>query len=133
MFCYTIRAPRVNLPNPLLNKIQTTSDLVNEGRKSIIFSDIFIGSSPTSTTSHLPIGVRAPRFVSLRQSCSWAIRRLVCCRGSSLTVTSVLVDLIQPWQLVIAVKMAKALLLGGLIKTLDFTMSFRVCSSAVDT
>ena len=38
----------------------------------------FLGLSPTSTSSRLPIGVCAPKLVSLRQRYSCAERRLAC-------------------------------------------------------
>ena len=79
------------------------ADLVKQVSKSPIFLDTFYnGLSPTSTTSHLPDGSRAPREDNLRQSCSWAARRFGCCIGSSRTITSVLLDFTQPWQFVMA-------------------------------
>ncbi len=76
-------------------------DLVKHVSKQPNFLDTFqSGFSPTSTTNHFPVGSRAPRDVNLRQSCSWAARRLGCCNGSRRTMTSFVLDFIQPWQLV---------------------------------
>jgi hypothetical protein len=60
------------------------------------------GASPTSMRSHFPPGIRAPRPVSLRHSCSWAARRAGCCSGSRRTTTERASLRIQPWQLRIA-------------------------------
>ena len=66
------------------------------------FGHCYIGASPTSTEKRFPLGDLVIRPVNLRHSCSCASRCLGCCSGSSLTVTAVLDDLIQPWQFVIA-------------------------------
>ena len=60
------------------------------------FGHFQVGSSPTSTLNHFPEGSRAPRDVSLRQSCIWAALRFGCCMGSRRTMTSDLPDFTQP-------------------------------------
>jgi hypothetical protein len=66
-----VRPERGCFGQHLMIKSVMTTGLVKLVAKVPYFLDAFQdGSSPTSTTSHLPDGTLAPRDVNFRQSCS---------------------------------------------------------------
>jgi hypothetical protein len=96
--CRARNAPAFDLRTEMYRPPQTTPRRRRFfGQSASSLTECHNGESPTSMTNHLPLGVRAPRPVSLRHSCSWAWRRLGCCSGSRRTVTVFASLRTQPW------------------------------------